>query len=73
MERLLRAGGYAGADRQQAARELGKALADAGVQDGLRKMAVIPGGPTGDDFKKVIDADIKTYPDVVPAANLSLQ
>ncbi len=41
--------------------ELGKALADPGVQDGLKKMAVTPGGPTGDAFKKIIDDDIKTF------------
>ena len=31
--------------------ELGRALADPGVQDGLKKMAVTPGGPTGEAFK----------------------
>ncbi len=51
--------------------ELGRALADASVQDGLKKMAVTPGGPTGDDFKKRIDADIKSFGDVVKAAKLS--
>ncbi len=51
--------------------ELGKALADPGVQDGLKKMAVTPGGPTGDAFKKRIDADIKTFSDVVTAAKLT--
>jgi len=51
--------------------ELGKAIADAGVQDGLRKMAVNPGGPTGDAFKKVIDADIVSFTEVVKAAKLS--
>jgi len=50
--------------------ELGKALADASVQDGLKKMAVTPGGPTGEEFKKLIDADIKTFADVVSAAKL---
>jgi tripartite-type tricarboxylate transporter receptor subunit TctC len=52
-------------------KELGRALADAGVQDGLKKMAVTPGGPTGDAFKKMIEADIKSFGDVVKAANLS--
>ncbi|HZQ13121.1 MAG TPA: tripartite tricarboxylate transporter substrate binding protein [Pseudolabrys sp.] len=50
--------------------ELGKALADPGVQDGLKKMAVTPGGPTGDAFKKIIDDDIKTFAEVVAAAHL---
>ncbi len=53
--------------------ELGKALADPGVQDGLKKMAVTPGGPTGDAFKKRIDADIKTFADVVKAAKLTFK
>lgn len=53
--------------------DLGKALADPGVQDGLKKMAVNPGGPTGDAFKKRIDADIKTFADIVKAANLTFQ
>jgi tripartite-type tricarboxylate transporter receptor subunit TctC len=51
--------------------ELGRALADPGVQSTLKKMAVTPGGPTGDAFKKVIDADIKTFGDVVKAAKLT--
>jgi tripartite-type tricarboxylate transporter receptor subunit TctC len=53
--------------------ELGKALADPGVQDGLQKMAVKPGGPTGDAFKKRIDADIKAFAEVVKAANLTFK
>ena len=52
-------------------KELGRALADPGVQDGLKKMAVTPGGPTGDAFEKLIDADIKTFGDVVTAAKLT--
>ncbi len=51
--------------------ELGKALADAGVRESLAKMAVKPGGPTGDAFKKYIEADIKAYADVVEAAKLT--
>ncbi|HEY1309566.1 MAG TPA: tripartite tricarboxylate transporter substrate-binding protein, partial [Pseudolabrys sp.] len=52
-------------------KELGRALADPGVQEGLRKMAVTPGGLTGDAFKRRIDADIKTFGDVVAAAKLT--
>jgi tripartite-type tricarboxylate transporter receptor subunit TctC len=52
-------------------KELGRALADPGVQAGLKKMAVNPGGTTGDAFKKRIDADIKTFGDVVTAAKLT--
>ena len=53
--------------------ELGKALADPGVQEGLKKMAVKPGGPTGDGFKNRIDEDIKTFADVAKAANLTFK
>jgi len=53
--------------------ELGKALNDAGVQNGLKKMAVKPGGPTGAAFAKRIDADIKIFGDVVTAAKLTFQ
>jgi tripartite-type tricarboxylate transporter receptor subunit TctC len=53
--------------------DLGRALADAHVQDGLRKMAVTPGGPTGEAFAKAIDADIKTFDEVVRAAHLTFQ
>ena len=51
--------------------DLGRALADPGVQAGLRKMAVTPGGPTGDAFKQRIEADIKTFGEVVTAAKLT--
>jgi tripartite-type tricarboxylate transporter receptor subunit TctC len=50
--------------------ELGRAIADTSVQEGLKKMAVKPGGPTGAAFKKLIDDEIKTYGDVVKAAKL---
>jgi tripartite-type tricarboxylate transporter receptor subunit TctC len=53
--------------------ELGKALADPAVQDGLKKMAVQPGGPIGEEFRKRIEADIKTFADVVKAANLTFK
>jgi tripartite-type tricarboxylate transporter receptor subunit TctC len=53
--------------------ELGKALAHPAVKEGLEKMAVKPGGPTGDAFKKRIDADIKSFAEVVKAANLTFK
>lgn len=53
--------------------DLGKALADPHVQAGLKKMAVTPGGPTGDAFKKFIDADIEKYGAVVKAAHLTFR
>ena len=52
---------------------LAKALAAPAVQEGLQKMAVKPGGPTGDDFKKRIEADIKSFAEVVKAANLTFK
>jgi hypothetical protein len=36
-------------------------------------MAVNPGGPTGDAFKKVIETDIKTFADIAKAANLKFE
>ncbi len=53
--------------------ELAKAIADPAVQTALKKMAVTPGGPTGDAFKKYIDDDIKTNADVVAAAKLKFE
>lgn len=52
---------------------LAQALADSGVQDKLRGMAVTPGGPTGDAFAKYINQDIDVYVAVAKAANLKFQ
>jgi len=52
---------------------LGKAIADPAVQAGLKKMAVNPGGPTGDAFKSYIDKDIETNSEVIKAAHLKFQ
>jgi len=54
-------------------KELGRALADASVADGLRKMAVKPGGPTGDAFMKRLETDIGKYKEVVAAAKLKFE
>ncbi len=53
--------------------ELARAIADSGVQTALKKMAVKPGGPTGEAFKQYIDTDIKTHRDVVSAAKLKFE
>ncbi len=53
--------------------ELGRALADPHVQEGLKKMAVTPGGPTGDAFKQRIETDIQTFGEVVKAAKLTFK
>jgi tripartite-type tricarboxylate transporter receptor subunit TctC len=54
-------------------KDLGRALADVSVQEGLKKMAVTPGGPVGADFGKIIDTDIEKYKAVVQAAHLTFQ
>ena len=51
--------------------ELGKALADASVQQKLKAMAVNPGGPSGEAFAKRIDDDIQSFAEVVKAAKLT--
>src|SRR5262244_1108986 len=53
--------------------ELRRALADAGVRDKLKAMAVNPGGGPSDEFRKVIDNDIKRFAEVVKAANLKFE
>jgi len=53
--------------------ELGRAIADGSVQEGLKKMAVTPGGPVGEAFAKYIDQDIATMSEVVKAAHLSFK
>jgi tripartite-type tricarboxylate transporter receptor subunit TctC len=50
--------------------ELRRALADAGVREKLKAMAVNPGGGPGEEFRKKIEGDIKLFADVVKAANL---
>jgi tripartite-type tricarboxylate transporter receptor subunit TctC len=47
---------------------LRRAIADADVQQKLKAMAVNPGGGPGEEFRKMIDADIQTFVDVVKAA-----
>lgn len=54
-------------------KDLGRALADPSVQDGLKKMAVNPGGPVGPAFGKIIDADIEKYKSVIAAAHLTFK
>src|SRR6185369_15260416 len=54
-------------------KELSRAIADPAVQDGLKKMATTPGGPTGEAFRKRIESEIKTFNDVVAAAKLKFE
>jgi tripartite-type tricarboxylate transporter receptor subunit TctC len=50
---------------------LRRAIADPDVSAKLKAMAVTPGGGPSDEFRAMIDADIKTVSDVVKAANLT--
>jgi hypothetical protein len=50
-----------------------RAIRDPEVSAKLKGMAVDPGGGSSDDFRKMIDADIKTYVEVVKAANLKFE
>jgi tripartite-type tricarboxylate transporter receptor subunit TctC len=50
---------------------LRSAIRSPGVAEKLKGMAVNPGGGPADEFIRMIDADIKTYKDVVKAANLT--
>jgi tripartite-type tricarboxylate transporter receptor subunit TctC len=50
---------------------LRRAIADPDVSAKLRAMAVTPGGGPSQEFRAMIDADIKTVSDVVKAANLT--
>ena len=53
--------------------ELRRALADAGVREKLKAMAVNPGGGPGEEFRAVIEADIKKFSEIVKAANLKFE
>jgi tripartite-type tricarboxylate transporter receptor subunit TctC len=53
--------------------ELRRALADEGVRQKLKAMAVNPGGGPGDEFRAVVDGDIKLFSDIVQAANLKFE
>jgi len=50
-----------------------RALADAGVREKLKGMAVDPGGGPGEEFRKRIERDITMFGDVVKAANLKFE
>jgi tripartite-type tricarboxylate transporter receptor subunit TctC len=52
---------------------LRRAIADPEVSAKLKAMAVTPGGRSSEDFRRMIDADIKTTADVVSAAKLEFK
>jgi tripartite-type tricarboxylate transporter receptor subunit TctC len=47
-----------------------KAIADPEASGKLPAMAVTPGGTSSAEFRKMIDDDIKSYVEVIKAANL---
>jgi tripartite-type tricarboxylate transporter receptor subunit TctC len=53
--------------------ELRRALADPGVREKLKAMAVNPGGGPGEEFRRRVEGDIKVFADVVKAANLKFE
>jgi tripartite-type tricarboxylate transporter receptor subunit TctC len=48
-------------------------IADPDVNAKLKGMAVNPGGNSSEEFRAMIDADIKTTAEVVKAANLDFK
>src|SRR5207253_10402462 len=52
---------------------LRRAVADPDVNAKLKAMAVNPGGNSSEEFRAMIDADIKTTAAVVKAANLEFK
>ena len=51
----------------------GEAIADPGVAEKLKALAVDPGGATPDEFKKIIENDTAKFAGVVKAANLHFE
>jgi tripartite-type tricarboxylate transporter receptor subunit TctC len=52
---------------------LSEAIRDPGVSSKLKEMAVNPGGGPSGEFRRMIDADIVRYSDVVQAAHLKFE
>jgi tripartite-type tricarboxylate transporter receptor subunit TctC len=53
--------------------ELRRALVDGGVREKLTAMAVDPGGAAGDEFRRIIDADIMRFGEIAREANLKFE
>jgi tripartite-type tricarboxylate transporter receptor subunit TctC len=53
--------------------ELRRAVQSPDVGDKLRALGVDPGGIPSDDFRRLIDDDIKVFVGVVKAANLTFE
>lgn len=52
---------------------MAQAIADPGVTEKLKNLAVNPGGATPDEFKTIIAGDIKKFGEVVKAAHLHFE
>jgi tripartite-type tricarboxylate transporter receptor subunit TctC len=52
---------------------LDKTLQDSTVQDKLKAMGVDPGGPSGEKFREMIEADIAKYSSIVKSAGLKFE
>ena len=52
---------------------LQKAILDPDISAKLKTLGVKPGGTSSDEFRKMIDADIESYVQVVKAANLTFE
>src|SRR5215813_7066655 len=70
---LFVAAGTPPATANKLATESRQAMADPGVRDKLKAMAVNPGGGPGEEFRNKIEGDIKVFADVVKAANLKFE
>jgi tripartite-type tricarboxylate transporter receptor subunit TctC len=65
--------GTPAAVRSKLEAELRRVLADEGVREKLKAMAVNPGGPVGDDFRRTIDTDIRRFAGIAQQANLKFE
>jgi tripartite-type tricarboxylate transporter receptor subunit TctC len=52
---------------------LSQAIRDPAVSAKLKAMAADPGGGSPDDFRRIVDADILKYVDIIKAANLHFE
>jgi tripartite-type tricarboxylate transporter receptor subunit TctC len=52
---------------------LQKAILAPDVSDKIKGMAATPGGTSSEEFRKMIDEDIKVYSAVAKAANLTFE
>jgi len=52
---------------------LSEAIRDPGVSEKLKAMAAEPGGGAADDFRRIVDADIVKYTEIIKAANLHFE